>query len=230
MASSYECYEFLFLDVNFSAYYRNISSKKVSKASGFVNSLITTINCAYVDSSMNHTERKTSATSTELYSPDANDNYKSVEADKLQTDKILKYVKDRLDELGLDNVTTETEAAPPQVCKNSRRLGCASPNPQLDVTSGENHELTSDVLMHRFTSDPGPPVTGKKVAFGKSLSVDPELTSNHNDLLFDICGQTNENRFPWLRDQGTQVDTEALSRNSTDKPGAHLFKPRGYTV
>lgn len=80
-------------------------------------------------------------------------------------------------------------------------------------------------LLSRMTSDPGHPRKSGISQHGKNSTgqligpfEDPPLSP---DAQYDISGQTSENRFPWLKDQGTQCSMNsetASAANSAVKP------------
>lgn len=167
-------------------------------------------------------ERKISATNGNLESSGLD---KQLESEDTSCEDLLKYVKEKLDKFEMENRATTDE--------RRRRFGQVSRKPNLG-NPNEQGKLypTSFDSFTRMTSDPGPSKRrGSHQQRKKSSSIDIMGTPNlvepplSPDARYDISGQTSENRFPWLKDQGVQCDLNADKEEPKKRAVGELALP-----
>lgn len=150
-------------------------------------------------------------------SADTNGNYEAGPSQNDESDTscedLLRFVKEKLDKFEMENSAGVGQLAE----ERRRRYGLVARQPNVNrlVFDKEKYRHTRPTNLSRYLSEPGPSNNDT------SPSVDPEprshsaleshyhikQLSNSSDAssgVFDISGQTSENRFPWLKDQATQ--------------------------
>lgn len=126
---------------------------------------------------------------------------------------LLRFVKEKLDKFEMEN----SNGGGPLADERRRRYGSVNRQPNVSrlMLDKEKYRPSRPPTMSRFVSEPGPEKNDFSPTADNEMRSYSSLDNHHHTRkyssssltssgVFDISGQTSDNRFPWLKDQSTQ--------------------------